>query len=157
MSEQLRETPPLVSIPDAASVFSDFLAIVHLQRQLMFRVFAKYDLHPAQALCMRVLSHAGGEVTQTEIANALVLSRPSVTRLLQRMQRSGLVVRRTDETDQRQTLVTLTPAGRDLEHHLEQALAEYAAATLARLPDDDRAELARVLPRWRRLAEQAVS
>ncbi len=162
MSAQRREhvrgaQPPIGAAPDVPAIFSDFVAIVHLQRQLMFRVLAKHDLHPGQAMCMRVLSHAGGEITQSELADRLVLSRPSVTRLLQRMERTGLVVRRTDADDQRQTLVTLTPGGRDLEQRLEQALAEYAEATLARLPDADRAELSRILPGWRKLAEQAVS
>jgi DNA-binding MarR family transcriptional regulator len=150
-------SPPAAVAPEVAGIFADFLAIMHLQRQLMFRVFARYDLHPGQAFCMRVLGGCGGEISQSALADRLVLSRPTVTRLLQRLERGGLVARRTAQADQRQTLVALTPAGHDLEHRLEAALAEYAAMTLARLPAGDRAELARILPGWRALAAQAVA
>jgi DNA-binding MarR family transcriptional regulator len=138
--------------PVSAVVLREFLLLGRLHRQLMHRVFAKQCLHPAQAICVAVLAHHG-ELAQSEIADALILSRPSVTRLLQRMERGGLVFRRPSDTDQRQTLVSLTSAGRDLQHRMDEAEAEYAMSTLAQLSDDDRAQLARILPVWRRLAE----
>jgi DNA-binding MarR family transcriptional regulator len=142
--------------PLSAVVFTEHMGIVHRQRILLHRVFAKQDLHPAQAMCMRVLAQ-GGEMTQSELADAMILSRPSITRILQRMERAGLVARRTDATDQRQTLVALTDTGRDLQHRLDAAMAEYVAATLARIPEHDRRELARILPVWRELADQALA
>lgn len=143
--------------PEIAAIFGDFLAIVRLQRQLMFRAFARHGLHPGQAMCIRVLSNVGGELSQSELADRLMLSRPSVTRLVQRLERGGLVARHRCATDQRLAMVALTAAGRELEHRLDEALGEYAAATLARLPAADRAELARILPGWRRLAEEALA
>jgi DNA-binding MarR family transcriptional regulator len=142
--------------PDVAVVFGDFTAIVHLQRQLMFRVFARYDLHPSQAMCLRVIGHCDGRISQSALADLLVLSRPSVTRILQRLERAGFVERRTSDDDQRQTLVALTPAGRDVEDRLDRALAEYAAMSIGRLPEADRSDLTRILPAWRSLAEEAV-
>src|SRR5450755_2232895 len=123
--------------PLSALVFSEHMGIVHRQRQLLHRVFAKQHLHPAQAMCMRVLA-TRGELTQSELADAMTLSRPSITRILQRMERAGLVVRRTSAADQRQTLVELTVTGRDLQHSLDAAMAEYVAATLDRMPERDR-------------------
>jgi DNA-binding MarR family transcriptional regulator len=154
--------PELIDPPDRSdcddacgAVFRDFMGIVHRQRQLLFRIFAKQDLHPTQALCMRILA-SRGELNQSDLAEELLLSRPTVTRVLQRMERSGLVGRRVDEADQRQVLVALTPAGLDLQHSLEQAIGEYVAATLARLPADDLEQLARILPAWRALTEEAL-
>jgi DNA-binding MarR family transcriptional regulator len=142
--------------PLSTLVFTEHMGIVHRQRQLMQRVFAKQRLHPAQAMCMRVLA-VRGEVTQSELADAMILSRPSITRILQRMERAGLVTRRTDAADQRQTLVALTDAGRDLQQALVAAMAEYVAVTLARMPERDRRELARILPVWRELADEALA
>jgi DNA-binding MarR family transcriptional regulator len=144
------------SDPLSAAVFQEFMGIAHRQRLLLHRVFAKQDLHPGQAACMRML-FLRGEMRQSELADAMILSRPSVTRMLQRMERAGLVVRRTPVSDQRQTLVTLTPTGRDLQHRMDAAIAEYVTATLARLPEGDRRELARILPAWRELAEDALT
>ena len=143
--------------PDVGAVLGDFLAIVRLQRQVLFRVFARHGLHPGQAMCVRVLERCPDEIGQSALADMLMLSRPGVTRLLQRMERGGLVVRRTDSTDQRQTLVSLTPAGRELGRRFERAMAEYTASTIARLEAGDRADLARVLGIWRSLAEEAAT
>jgi DNA-binding MarR family transcriptional regulator len=142
--------------PLTALVFTEHMGIVHRQRQLLHRVFAKQHLHPAQAMCMRMLAMRG-EVTQSELADAMILSRPSITRILQRMERAGLVTRRTAAADQRQTLVALTEEGRDLQHRLDTAMAEYVAVTLDRMPEHDRKELARILPIWRELADRALA
>jgi DNA-binding MarR family transcriptional regulator len=142
--------------PLSALVFHEHMGIVHRQRLLLHRVFAKQHLHPAQGMCMRVLARRG-EVTQRDLAESMMLSRPSITRILQRMERAGLVTRRTDAADQRQTLVALTPAGLDLQHRLDTAIGEYVAATLDRMPAHDRQELARILPIWRDLADEALA
>lgn len=131
------------------------MALARLHRQLMHRAFTRQCLHPSQALCIWVLAQRG-RLTQSELADVLVLSRPSVTRLLQRMERGGLVARQADATDQRQVLVELTESGHELQHRLHDAAAEYAAGALSQLSDGDREELARILPIWRRLAELQV-
>jgi DNA-binding MarR family transcriptional regulator len=140
---------------DAATgvVLREFHMLARLHRQSMHRSFAKQCLHPAQMLCIAVLARQG-ELAQSELAEALILTRPSVTRLVQRMERAGLVIRRTDDADQRQTLVSLTPAGRELQGRMHEAMIEYSARTLALLPPEDRADLARILPTWRKLAEE---
>jgi DNA-binding MarR family transcriptional regulator len=152
----LEPSLPLIDGVDASavSVMHEFMLLGRIHRQLMHQVFTRQDLHPAQAMCIGVLS-LRGELTQSELAEALILSRPSVTRLLQRMERGGLVRRRPGEDDQRQTLVSLTPAGLQLQHRMHAATTEYTVATLAQLPPEDRAELARILPAWRRLLEAA--
>jgi DNA-binding MarR family transcriptional regulator len=151
-------TDPFSVAGDAlcAAVFGEFMGIAHRQRQLMFRIFAKHHLHPSQAFCIRMLAKSG-ELTQSELADALTISRPSVTRILQRMERAGLVARRVDDVDQRQTRVILTEAGAELQHRMDAAVAEIFAATLARLPEEDRRELARILPAWRALTAEALA
>jgi transcription initiation factor TFIIIB Brf1 subunit/transcription initiation factor TFIIB len=73
------------------------------------------------------------------------------------MERAGLVWRRTDSADQRLTRVGLTDEGRHLQQQLETVIDEYMNATLARLPDNDRRQLARLLRTWRALADQALA
>jgi MarR family transcriptional regulator, organic hydroperoxide resistance regulator len=143
--------------PEIEAILGDFLAIVRLQRQVLFRVFARHGLHPGQAMCLRVLERCPEEIGQSALADMLMLSRPSVTRLLQRMERAGLVVRRTGSTDQRQTLVSLTSQGRELGQRFERAMTEYTTSTISRLEPEDRADLARVLRVWRGLAEESAA
>jgi DNA-binding MarR family transcriptional regulator len=136
-------------------LFHQFMGVMRVQRLLLHRAFAREEMHPSQGLCLRMLS-ARGEMNQSELAEAMVMTRPSVTRILQRMERAGLIWRRTDEADQRHTRVGLTPTGRALQQRMDAAMAEYVEATLGRLAENEREELARILVRWRALADQAV-
>jgi DNA-binding MarR family transcriptional regulator len=63
------------------------------------------------------LSVAGGRLRMSELADAVVLSRSGVTRLVDRMVRDGLVERVQCPEDRRVTYAALTPEG-------EQALAD---------------------------------
>ena len=133
--------------PLSADVHEQFMRLVHRQRLLLQRVLGGHDLHPAQAMCLRVLGHRDG-TPQRDLAEALLLSAPTVTRMLQRMERRGLVERATDERDQRVAVVRLTAEGRALGAHVERAMGEYLERSVARLPESDRRELARLLHAW---------
>lgn len=58
------------------------------------------------------LSQAGGQLRMSELADAVLLSRSGVTRLVDRMERVGLVRREQCETDRRASYATLTPEGK---------------------------------------------
>jgi len=138
------------------ALLRDFMGLMHQQRLVLQRAFAKEDVPPGQAHCMGVLSQVD-EIGQSALAEIMTLTRPSITRLLQRMERSGLVWRRTDETDQRLTLVGLTAEGRRQSARLDAVLTEYMRATLGRFPEGDRRELGRLLRTWRELADESLA
>lgn len=134
-----RGTDPLTS-----GVFRTFLRALHLHRQLMLRVLSEEGAHPGQLFCLRVLAAHDG-LSQSDLAETLLLSRPTVTAMLQRMERDGFVARRPDPGDQRVTRVYLTPGGRRQERHLRAVLAGYMSRILGEMPEDDRRELDRLL------------
>jgi DNA-binding MarR family transcriptional regulator len=141
---------------EPSELLLDFMALMHRQRLLLFRAFAREEMHPAQVQCLRVLGRCG-EITQSELADVMMLSRPSVTRILQRMERSGLIQRRTDSADQRHTRVGLSDEGRARNARMDAVLAEYTDATLARLSENDRRQLGRLLRTWRELADEVLA
>jgi DNA-binding MarR family transcriptional regulator len=110
----------------------------------MMQALADHGLHPGQAMCLRLLSANDG-ITQRDLAGALHVARPTVTKMLNSMEKAGLVRRRPDAADARLTCVELTQAGRAEEKKMNLAAAEYVNATIATLPEDDRRELARLL------------
>jgi DNA-binding MarR family transcriptional regulator len=55
-------------------------------------------------------------VTQQELCNATFKDKPSMTRLIDNMERQHLVVRISDKKDRRTNLIHLTKTGRDLEN-----------------------------------------
>lgn len=67
------------------------------------------------------------------LARRAVTKQPTLTRLLDRMARQGHVERVPALTDRRQTLVCITPAGRDLIHGLMQQAETQQSALLASL------------------------
>ena len=102
------------------------------------------------------LSQAGGRLRMSELADAVLLSRSGVTRLVDRMVRAGLVRREACPTDRRSMYATLTTEGKRAyrqarpvhlrgvaEHfgrHLSDAEAKTLATALGRMfpsPDGD--------------------
>ena len=100
-----------------------------LDNQLCFRLYAASRLvtqaytpllsplgitYP-QYLVLLVLWEQDGQPVN-DLARRLHLETNTVTPLLQRMEHEGLVSRRRSDKDGRQVLVSLTAAGRELEH-----------------------------------------
>lgn len=128
----------------SSRVFHAFMRTFRLHGQLMIRILADEGAHPGQAICLRILvTHDG--ISQRDLAEILHLSRPTVTSMLQRLERAGAITRRADETDQRLTRVYLTDAGRHLEEDLRSVLVTYSANVLDPIDEADRRELERLL------------
>jgi DNA-binding MarR family transcriptional regulator len=81
----------------------------------------------------------------TELAATEGLAQPTVTQLVDRLQRRGLVDRARDEHDGRVVLVSITAAGHETH---DQVRSEYRAvlrAAAADLPEDELAALVRAI------------
>src|SRR6266536_4710860 len=89
------------------------------------------------------LSQAGGRLRMSELADAVLLSRSGVTRLVDRMVRAGLVRREACPTDRRSMYAALTTKGkrtlakarpvhlRGVAEHFGRHLSDEEAKTLA--------------------------
>jgi MarR family transcriptional regulator, organic hydroperoxide resistance regulator len=130
--------------PLATEAFRQFMRAMHLHRQAMARSFSENGRNMAQAGCLRLLSAHDG-ISQRDLAEELHLSRPTVTTMLQAVEKDGIIVRRPDELDQRLTRVYLTDEGRRLAGRLRSVVSGYVNATFGSLPEEDRRELARIL------------
>ena len=128
----------------SARVFRAFLNALRLHRQLMIAALSELDTHPGQAICLRFLSANDG-ITQRDLADALHLARPTVSRMLQAMEKAGAIERRSDEHDQRLTHVYLTARGREVEAAFRTVSAGVINETIGSLPERDRRELERLL------------
>ncbi len=71
---------------------------------------ARWDLNHASLAVLHVLS--AGPMTQRELAAAVQVEDQTMSRTVERMERSGYVERRRDEADRRRVVVTLTEPGR---------------------------------------------
>lgn len=88
---------------------------------------------------------AGGEIGQAELRDRLGLAGAVMTRLVKELERDGLVTRRLDPSDNRYTLVALTPAGRSAAEGLAAAHAAFLDRLLRDIDAADERAARRVL------------
>ena len=98
----------------------------------------------------------GGPATCSRLASGLNVTTGSVTALIDRMERAGYFVRRSDPTDRRKVLVDLTTGGRERERRVFEPLARNSIAMLQEYSDADLAMIRDFLHKSRALVEQAV-
>jgi len=86
----------------------------------------EHGLSDQQWRVLRVLGEHGAVETGRIAREAFILG-PSLTGMLARMERDGLVMRERDATDQRRTVVAATPLGLELVETLSRSIeAHYA-------------------------------
>jgi DNA-binding MarR family transcriptional regulator len=102
-----------------------------------------------------------GPIRLTTLAAAEGISQPSMTQLIQRLERQGLATRINDPEDGRVTLVNITNAGRELMDDRRRDRRDRLAELLNGLSSEDEASLilaANVaLPIIRRLVQNATN
>ncbi|MER5907403.1 MarR family winged helix-turn-helix transcriptional regulator [Streptomyces mirabilis] len=69
----------------------------------------RLKLHPTDMQCVNLLSLEGGPVTTGRIAELTGLTTGSATRLVDRLEKAGYVVRQRDAVDRRRVLVATVP------------------------------------------------
>ena len=86
------------------------------------------DLTYPQYLVLLVLWERG-DATVTGIGHALQPETGTLSPLLKRLEAAGLITRTRQAGDERSVLVSLTPAGRELESRVAEAQSNVGAAT----------------------------
>jgi DNA-binding MarR family transcriptional regulator len=125
-------------------VFRALMNTVKLNGRLLIKTMAGHGGHPGQAGVLWALGSRDA-LSQRELAEIVRLAPPTITAMLQRMERAGLVERWSDEDDQRVTRIRLTEAGRELDRDLRLAHGRYVHETIGAMSERDRRELARLL------------
>ena len=93
--------------------------ICKLSRDRSRVLMAEIGIHCGQGIALRQLWRTDG-LTQSELAHRLHVAPATVTIALQRMERIGLIERRSDQRDQRVSHVFLTDRGRSLRANVEE-------------------------------------
>jgi len=108
------------------SLHSLLFQIMRLHRSRMMTLLGKLDVHHGQAPVLGLLTRQDGW-TQKEIAAKLHLRPATVTDILQRMEKAGLLLRKNDPSDLRVTRVYLTEKSRRLRAEVDKAMAAHEA------------------------------
>lgn len=133
---------------DAAAAY---LALTRARERLETGVralLAAHGLSPAQYNVLRILRGAGDAgLPCRDIAERLLTKGPDVTRLVDRLEPHGFLVRARTPDDRRVVRVRLSPQGRALLDGLDEPVRQLHEAQFAGLAADSRATLIELLDR----------
>jgi len=132
LAQEIRQARPFDSPEQEA-----FLNIVRTAARLTDRldpVLGVAGLSPAQYNVLRILQGAGAKgLCRNEIRDRMLTRMPDMTRLLDRMEEAGLVVRSRDEEDRRMVRTKLTPQSRRMLSSLAGPVAEEHRRSMGHL------------------------
>lgn len=89
--------------------------------------------------------HRGQGITQTELANALVMAKSPLGKLLDKLERNGLIERRPDEVDRRAKRIFLTRRMANAMAEADRASAVTVSIATRNMSEAQLAEFARTL------------
>ena len=105
---------------------------------------ARIGLHPGQETVLKSLAETDGQ-TMTQLAQALSVQPPTVTKMITRLAAHGLVRRAASETDGRLARVHLTEIGRARIEDVDKAWKRLEKEALAGFDDKDRKRIRKLL------------
>ena len=147
--------------PALSAVYREFIRTFGLVERVMQPYFARFGISGAQWGALRNLHRAEDDGVRSlrvgELSDRLLIRPPSVTGLIDRLERAGLVRRLGWRTDLRVKHVQLTSAGRQLVRRVLAVHESHVAKVLGGLSAADQSELQRLLMLWRGHLERLLA
>jgi DNA-binding MarR family transcriptional regulator len=132
---------------EAIAVIGRILRIArYLERDVELEL-ARFGLSISEFNALSALRRRGepNALSPTELSRGLMLSSGGLSKLVERLEARGLVIRTPDETDGRGVVVALTQAGRELQEVAIDAHVANENELLGPLEPDVREELTHIL------------
>lgn len=152
----MRAKPPRAERGSAGCVeeaaYVDLVRTCDRLTRSLVPVIKAEDLSSTQYNVLRILRGAGEELPCGEIASRMVTRDPDITRLLDRLEKRGLISRRREAEDRRTVLTRITPDGLELLARLDKPVRDAHTKLLGHLSHEQLRELADLLREARRKA-----
>jgi DNA-binding MarR family transcriptional regulator len=113
------ETAKRVGCPEEAA-FLDLLRTTDILSRNLVKVLKAEDLSSTQYNVLRILRGAPEGLFCGEIASRMITRDPDVTRLLDRLEKRGLITRCREATDRRTVMARIAPEGLKLLARLDE-------------------------------------
>jgi len=148
--EQWRRERPELD-PSPIGVIGRISRLARELEQRLERVYREHGLEPGWHDVLATLRRNGPpyRLRPTDFSGQLMLTSSGTTKRLDRLEQAGLVARAPDPADRRGTLITLTPAGRELIDAVTEAHLDNERDLIAALSADEQRLLADLLRKLR--------
>jgi DNA-binding MarR family transcriptional regulator len=123
---------PLVACPEETA-FLDLLRTTDMLSRGLDRILKTEDVSATQYNVLRILRGSPAGLPCGEIGNRMITRDPDVTRLLDRLEKRGLISRRRVTKDRRTVIARITPAGLKLLARLDQPVQDTHREQLGHL------------------------
>ena len=105
------------------SIITVMNQVMHMEMKSASQLLKQYDLKPWQAGILFALHHNSG-LSQRELAKKMRLTPPTITAGIQKMEKRGLIVRRSDAQDQRIMRLYLTDKAEECIEQIQEVIRQ---------------------------------
>src|SRR6202050_5936817 len=127
------------------TAFLDLLRTTDMLSRGLIAVLKQEDLSATQYNVLRILRGAGEGLPCGQIANRMITRDPDVTRLLDRLEKRGLISRCRETEDRRTVRASIAPEGLKVLARLDEPIQAAHRQQLAHLRRERRQALAALL------------
>ena len=130
----------------AQAVFLNLWRTYDRLKMLEDELFGQFNLTPQQYNVLRLLqAHQPGSLQTLQLASRLVSRAPDITRMLDKLNQRGLIVRQRLADNRRVVEVSITDQGLQLLDEISGRLAQCHARQLGHMPAEDLQQLEALL------------
>ena len=133
--------------PKATETAMNLVRTSELLVKRIAELIKPFDLTPSSGLVLGILADFGEPLPPNKIAERLIISRASVTSLIDSLERRGYVRRAPHSTDRRMLLIELTDTGRQVAHDFRLLVHQNQKTWLAVLTEQEQTQLIDTLHR----------
>ena len=127
------------------TIFLDLLRTCDLLSRGAYQVLKKENLSATQYNVLRILRGAPDGIPCGEVASRMITRDPDITRLLDRLEKRGLIARARETRDRRMVIARIRPEGLKLLARMDEPVEEAHRRQLGHLGRERLRELAELL------------
>ncbi len=133
--------------PKATESAMNLVRTAELLEKRIAGLLQPFGLSPATGLVLSILADTDTPVSPNQIAERLIISRASVTSLIDSLEKRGYVRRQPHGSDRRMLLIELTETGRQVADRFRPIVHQHENQWLNTLSDEEQEQLIQLLHR----------
>lgn len=142
---------------ETADAIIETVVYLYTESRRLTKTLAKrFGLTGPQLTVIKILDQIG-DLSLSSLSGRIKANNSTVTGIIDRMEREGLVRRERSQTDRRMVLIRLTDKGRALAGQIEVQPMEIFRQAVAALPESEMQTLFSILDRVQRTVRQTIA